>query len=201
MKRNERLQQPPMQGDVVVRRLMRFGLAALACASLLFAVPRTFPAEPLNIPQQVPPRRSTQLSDGFGMNLTLPRDPRLPWTRHWWTRVFDSGVKWVRLGQYENSSEKTSWDWVEQTRGAYTVRPEVDEAIRSLVDNGVSIEMQLCYGNALYEGDPMTRPNRILPAPPGIGDQDNLPPTIFQGLKTEDEIQGFLNYTRFMVNR
>jgi len=154
-----------------------------------------------SIPKQVPLRRSTQLSDGFGMNLPLPRDPRLPWTAHWWTRVVDSGVKWVRLGQYENSSEKTSWDWIEQTPGVYTVRPEVDEAIRSLFDNGVSTELQLCYGNALYEGDPAARPKHAESAPPGIGDQDNPAPAIFHGLKTEDEIQGFLNYTRFMVNR
>lgn len=154
-----------------------------------------------NAPQQVPPRRSTQLSDGFGVNLPLPRDPRLPWTKHWWTRIADSGVKWVRLGQYENSSDKTSWDWVEQSPGVYAVRPEVDEAINSLVDNGISIEMQLCYGNPLYEGDSAARPKHVEPSAPGIGDQDNPAPPIFHGLKTEDEIQGFLNYTRFMVNR
>lgn len=151
--------------------------------------------------RQVPVRRSTQLSDGFGMNLPLPREPRLPWSRHWWTSVFDSGVKWVRLGQYENSSDKTSWDWVEQSPGVYNVQPEVDEAVRSLVENGVNIELQLCYGNALYEGEPPSRPKRIDPAPPGVGDQDNPAPAIFHGLKTDDEIQGFLGYTRFMVNR
>jgi hypothetical protein len=42
---------------------------------------------------------------------------------------------------------------------------------------------------------------RVDPAPPGIGDQDEPAPAIFHGLKTEDEIQGFLNYTRFMVTR
>ena len=153
------------------------------------------------VPKDVPPRRSTQLSDGFGVNLPLPRDPRLPWTQHWWTRVFDSGVKWVRLGQYENSSEKTGWDWVEQTPGAYRVLPEVDEAVRSLADNGVSIEMQLCYGNPLYQGDRASRPKHIYPAPPSIGQEDHPPNPIFHGLITDDEIQGFLNYTRFMVNR
>src|SRR5215470_19810699 len=101
------------------------------------------------LPKEVPPRRSTQLADGFGLNLPLPREPRLPWNEQWWTRVFDSGVKWVRLGQYENSSEKTGWDWVEQKPGEYRILPEVDEAIRSLLDNGVSIEIQLCYNNAL----------------------------------------------------
>jgi hypothetical protein len=149
----------------------------------------------------VPPRRSTQLSAGFGVNLPLPRDPRLPWDRHWWTRLPDSGVKWVRLGQYENSSEKTSWDWVERGPGVYSVLPEVDEAIRSLLDNGISIEMQLCYGNALYQGDRANRPKRIEPAPPGIGENEKPPHPIFQGLTTDDEIDAFLNYTRFMVSR
>ena len=135
------------------------------------------------------------------MNLPLPRDPRLPWTEHWWTRLSDSGVKWVRLGQYENSSEKTGWDWVEQSPGAYHVLPEVDEAIRSLVENGISIEIQLCYNNALYQGDRNQRPTHVVPAPNGIGQNDQPPNPIFKGVETEDEIRGFLNYTRFMVSR
>ena len=151
-------------------------------------------------PDNVPPRRSTQLSEGFGMNLPLPREPRLPWTEHWWTRVFDSGVKWVRLGQYENSSEKTGWDWVEQAAGVYRVRPEIDEAVRSLGENGVSIEIQLCYNNPLYQGDRNSRPKHVDPAPGSIGQDDKPPNPIFNGLTTGDEIQGFLNYARFMVN-
>lgn len=173
----------------------------MASGVLLLAWGEAIPAPGQGVPRQVPPRRSTQLSEGLGMNLPLPRDPRLPWTRHWWTGVFDAGVKWVRIGQYENSSDKTSWDWVEPTRGVYTVRTEVDEAIRSLGENGVSIELQLCYGNALYDGDAATRPKHVDPAPAGIGDQDEPAPAIFRGLKTEDQIQGFLNYTRFMVKR
>lgn len=187
-------------GKAMIKWRRRHGILGVACAFLILQLCPSRVASQ-SAPQQVPPRRSTQLVDGFGMNLPLPRDPRLPWTKHWWTRVPDAGVKWVRLGQYENSSEKTSWDWVEQSRGAFSVRPEVDEAIRSLVDNGVSIELQLCYGNALYEGDAKTSPDHSTPAPPAIGDQDNPAPAIFHGLKTEAEIQGFLNYTRFMVNR
>lgn len=94
--------------------------ALLFCGVLMAGLAELTLAGGQNTPQQVPPRRSTQLSDGFGMNLPLPRDPSLPWTRHWWTSIFDSGVKWVRLGQYENSSEKTSWDWVEQTQGVFS---------------------------------------------------------------------------------
>jgi hypothetical protein len=152
------------------------------------------------VPKEVPPRRSTQLADGFGVNLPLPRETRLPWNEHWWTRIFDSGVKWVRLGQYENSSEKTGWDWVEQKPGEYRVLPEVDEAIRSLLNNGISIEIQLCYSNALYQGPRGSRPKQVDPAPPSIGQDDKPPNPIFKGLSTDDEIQGFLNYTRFMVN-
>ncbi len=181
-------------------RLFHRGAVLVICGLLTILICE-LPSSAQGSRDQVPPRRSTQFSDGFGMNLPLPRDPRLSWNRHWWTSIFDSGVKWVRLGQYENSSEQTSWDWVEQSPGVYSVRPEVDEAIRSLVDNGVSIELQLCYGNGLYEGDPASRPKHIEPAAPGIGDQDNPAPAIFDGLKTEDEVQGFLNYTRFMVNR
>jgi hypothetical protein len=181
---------------------LRYWLIILFCCGVsILGLSGAIEAYEQSIPHQVPLRRSTQLADGFGMNLPLPRDPRLPWTRHWWTRLFDSGVKWVRIGQYENSSDKTSWDWVEQSPGVYRVRPEVDEAIRSLVDNGVSIELQLCYGNALYQGDPAARTRHAEPAAPGIGDEDDPAPAIFHGLKTEDEIQGFLNYTRFMVTR
>jgi hypothetical protein len=139
--------------------------------------------------------------DGFGMNIPLPREPRLPWTRRWWTRIADSGVKWARIGQYENSSEKTSWDWVEQKSGHYAILPDVDEAIRSLVDNGVSIEIQLQYANPLYQGDPQLRPQRVALPPPGIGPDDEPPNPIFLPPQTEEQIEAFLKYVRFMVGR
>src|SRR5262249_8398140 len=137
------------------------------------------------------PRRSTQLANGFGMNVPLPREPRLSWNQKWWTRLFDSGVKWVRLGQYQNTSEKKGWDWIEQESGVYHVLPEVDEGVRSLRGNGISIEMQPGYGNPLYHGDPASRPKHTTPAPANIGPQDHPPNAIFNGLNTDDEIQGF----------
>ncbi len=152
-------------------------------------------------PRQVPPRRSTQLVDGFGMNVSLPRDPALPWGRRWWTRMFDSGVKWLRIGQYENSSERTSWDWVEQTRGRYTVTEDLDEAIRSLADNGVNIEIQLQYSNPLYEGDPSTRPEHVILPPPGISPGDKPPNPIFIPPTTDEHMDAFIKYVRFMVDR
>src|SRR5437899_3145374 len=104
------------------------------------------------LPDHVPPKRSSQIEDGFGINSDLPRDPYLPWNRWWWTRMFDAGFKWIRIGQYENSSDRTSWDWIEQKRGVYSSSQELEDYVDSLLDNGVNIQVQLLYGN------PCTRP-------------------------------------------
>src|SRR2546429_5642 len=53
------------------------------------------------------PRRSIQIHDGFGINSDLPRDPYVPWNRWWWTRIFDAGISFIRIGQYR-SEEHTS---------------------------------------------------------------------------------------------
>ena len=162
---------------------------------LQFAIPL---AEAQDIPARIPRRASTQLLDGFGMNVNLPRQPRMPWTKTW-TPIFDCGVKWVRIGQYENSSEQTSWDWVEQTRGHYAVPEAAEEAVRSLVDNGVSIEVQLQYSNPLYSEDVSKRPDHVTLPPPGIGqNQEPLNPIYFAP-KTDEQIEAFLGYVRFMV--
>jgi len=47
------------------------------------------------LPEKVPPKRTSQIQDGFGINSDLPRDPYLPWNRWWWTRMFDAGFKWI----------------------------------------------------------------------------------------------------------
>jgi hypothetical protein len=93
------------------------------------------------LPDHVPPKRSSQIQDGFGINSDLPREPYLPWNRWWWTRMFDAGFKWIRIGQYENSSDRTSWDWIEQKSGMYLSSPELEDAVDSLVDSGVNIQV------------------------------------------------------------
>jgi len=40
--------------------------------------------------------------------------------------MFDAGFKWARIGQYENSSDRTSWDWIEQKRGVFSSSPELE---------------------------------------------------------------------------
>ena len=92
-------------------------LTFLFCLSLLNLLPSS--AQTKKLPEKVPPKRTSQIEDGFGINSDMPRDPYLPWNRWWWTRMFDAGFKWIRIGQYENSSDYTSWDWIEQKRGVY----------------------------------------------------------------------------------
>src|SRR5437588_10980799 len=95
-------------GDSRLRR----GLLWLFLVFAALVIPGAVSAneERRSLPSHVPPKRSSQIGDGFGINSDLPRDPYLPWNRRWWTRLFDAGFKWVRIGQYENSSDWTSWD-------------------------------------------------------------------------------------------
>lgn len=168
------------------------------CVALALSSAESFSQQ---MPHKVLPRRSYQLADGFGMNIDLPREPGLPWTERWWTRIFDSGIKWVRVGQYENSSERTSWDWIEQTRGRYATTPDLDEAIRSLAENGVHIEIELQYSNPLYQGNAASPPRRVILPPPGIGPGESPPNPIFNPPTTAEQMEAFLKYVRFMVQR
>ena len=148
-------------------RLRRIWLTlAFATFCLCAPLPRAAAQRTGTLPDHVPPKRSSQIHDGFGINSDLPRAPYLPWNRWWWTRMFDAGAKWIRIGQYENSSDYTSWDWVEQKRGVYAVAPEVEDYVDSLVENGVNVQVQLHYGNPMYTGPPERSPtgSRLRPA-------------------------------------
>src|ERR1051325_2661473 len=123
---------------------MRRFLSAIAISVAAFG------AATLAAQTHVPPKRSSQIQNGFGINSDLPRLPYLPWDRWWWTRMFDAGFKWIRIGQYENSSDYTSWDWIERKRGVYAASPELEDAVDSLVDNGMEVQVQLMYGNQMY---------------------------------------------------
>jgi hypothetical protein len=151
------------------------------------------------LPAHVPPKRSSQIHDGFGINSDLPREPYLPWNRWWWTRMFDAGFKWVRIGQYENSSDWTSWDWVEQKRGVYAVGPAVDDFVDSLVDNGIQVQVQLLYGNAMYTSPAGKLPDVSVPAEGGFHNPDRSLYSVFWPPKTEAQIAAFDNYVKWMV--
>jgi hypothetical protein len=169
-----------------------------AVLTLALAVPILLPAQ--TFPNHVPPKRSSQIQNGFGINSDLPREPYLPWDRWWWTRMFDAGVSWIRIGQYENSSDPTSWDWVEQKRGVYAIAPEVDDYVDSLLENGVRVQVQLMYGNPMYTSLSGVKPDQITPANGSFHNDDRSINSIFWPPTTPDQIAAFLRYVKWMVN-
>jgi hypothetical protein len=152
------------------------------------------------IPTHVPPKRSSQIQNGFGINSDLPRQPYLPWDRWWWTRMFDAGVSWIRIGQYENSSDPTSWDWVERKRGVFAISPEVDDYVDSLIQNGVKVQVQLMYGNPMYTGPNGKKPDEITPEPGSFHNDDRSLNSVFWPPKSPQEIEAFIRYVKWMVN-
>jgi len=179
-------------------RWMRFlgWLVLVCCSASLLSAQETS----RTLPEHVPAKRSSQITDGFGINSDLPRNPYLPWNRWWWTRMFDAGVKWIRIGQYENSSDLTSWDWVERKRGQYGVRPELEDYVNSLVDNGVHIQVQLMYGNPMYTSPSGRLPDSIISEPGSFHNDDRSLYSVFWPPRTPTQIEAFSSYVRWMVH-
>jgi hypothetical protein len=180
----------------------RFRTVLINAGALAFtlAAPLVLTAQSRSVPDHVPPKRSSQIKNGFGINSDLPRAPYLPWNRWWWTRMFDAGVSWIRIGQYENSSEPTSWDWVEQKRGVYSISPEVEDYVNSLIDNGVKVQVQLLYGNPMYTSPAGHRPDAITPEPGSFHNDDRSLYSAFWPPKTPEQIEAFTKYVKWMVN-
>jgi hypothetical protein len=179
------------------------GLAVSISFLLLCTTPvRSAPAEgKRSEPDRIPPKRSSQIEDGLGgVNTSLPRDPYIPWNRWWWTRMFDAGIKWARIGQYEDTSDITGWDWIEQKRGEFSSLPELDDYVDSLVGNGVKVQLQLLYGNPMYTSPAGRRPDSITPTPASVHNRDMNLYSVFWPPKTPEQIAAFVRYTRWMVN-
>lgn len=172
-----------------------------ALLALEMILPLTLLASPqeAHVPSQIPPRRSSQIHDGFGINSDLPREPYLPWNRWWWTRMADAGAKWIRIGQYENSSDLTSWDWIEQKRGVYAAPPGLDDYVNWLVENGIDIQVQLMYGNPMYTAQTGKLPDSITPEPGTFHNDDRSLYSVFWAPKTPDQIAAFIKYVKWMV--
>lgn len=188
---------------------MRYGACRyLRCVVLIFSAVFLCPIVTLpgfaqnhrHVPDHIPPKRSSQIQDGFGLNSDLPREPYLPWDRWWWTRMFDAGFKWIRIGQYENSSDYTSWDWVEQKRGVYAASPLLEDAVNSLVDNDIDIQVQLLYGNMMYTSPAGKLPDISTPEPGSFHNDDRSLYSVFYAPTTPEQIAAFNRYSEWMVN-
>jgi hypothetical protein len=189
-----------------MQRSYKFSIGRSSCClvALMFLgtiFPLTLVAGQQNslVPAHIPPRRSSQIHDGFGINSDLPRKPYLPWDRWWWTRMADASVKWIRIGQYENSSDYTSWDWIEQKRGVYAAPPGLDDYVNWLVDNGVDIQVQLMYGNPMYTSPAGKLPDSIIPEPGTFHNDDRSLFSVFWAPTKPDQIAAFIKYVKWMV--
>jgi hypothetical protein len=181
--------------------MSRNGIALRVALAVFLLNPNgTLAAASKDVPEHLIPRRSSQVRDGFGINSDLPRDPYIPWNRWWWSRMFDAGVNFIRIGQYENSSDYTSWEWVERKRGEYSVVPELEDYVNSLVENGVHIEIQLLYGNPLYTSPAGNLPRIVTPEPGGFHNPDRSLYSVFWPPKTDEQIQAFTKYVAWMVD-
>lgn len=173
----------------------------LASLAFLFYIALSAAAQTARpLPDHVPPKRTSQIHDGFGINSDLPRDPYLPWNRWWWTRMFDAGFKWIRIGQYENSSDRTSWDWIEQKRGVYASSPELEDAVDSLVDNGMDVQVQLLYGNQMYTARSGTLPDVSVPEPGSFHNDDRSLYSVFWPPITPEQTAAFNKYVAWTVD-
>jgi len=168
--------------------------------SLILASASSAAQSTRKLPQKVPPKRTSQIEDGFGINSDLPRDPYLPWNRWWWTRMFDAGFKWIRIGQYENSSDRTSWDWIEQKRGVYSSSPELEDAVDSLVDNGMDVQVQLLYGNQMYTAHSGKLPDFSVPEPGSFHNDDRSLYSVFWPPITPEQARAFNQYVAWTVD-
>ena len=185
----------PNSRRLVLRNCVLF-LSALA---MVAAVHGQNDGRGKKLPSHLIPRRSSQIHDGFGINSDLPRDPYIPWNRWWWTRIFDAGINFIRIGQYENSSDYTSWDWVERKRGEYAIPAEVDDQVNSLVENGMHVEIQLLYGNVMYTSPVGRRPQSSTPEPGGFHNPDRNLYSVFWPPKTPEQIEAFSKYVTWIV--
>jgi hypothetical protein len=116
------------------------------------------------------------------------------------TVPFDAGFKWVRIGQYENSSDRTSWDWIEQKRGVFASSQELEDHVDSLVDNGMLIQVQLLYGNVMYTSPSGKLPDVSEPEPGSFHNDDRSLYSVFWPPTTPEQIAAFNRYVAWMVN-
>jgi len=172
----------------------------LILASLLLLMGQLLAQGPRKLPDKIPPKRTSQIQDGFGINSDMPREPYLPWNRWWWTRMFDAGFKWIRIGQYENSSDYTSWDWIEQKRGVFAAPPGLDDYVDSLIDNGVNAQVQLLYGNQMYTSPSGKLPDISVPEPGSFHNDDRSLYSVFWAPTTPEQIAAFKKYVAWTVN-
>jgi hypothetical protein len=114
--------------------------------------------------------------------------------------MFDAGIKYVRIGQYEDTSDQVGWDWVEQKKGQFRLGSKIDDYVNSLVENGTTIEFQVLYGNPIYTSQAGILPSTTVPTISSIRNGDRGLYSIFWPPTKPEQVAAFLRYTKFLVN-
>lgn len=106
-------------------------------------------------------------------------------------RIFDIGLKWVRIGQW---GDQTEWAAIEREKGVFKTDPVTDAAIEKLAANGVDILYGLNYGNHHYSDDEIWLDIGPIYREGGPFNW-NLAPS------TPEQRQAFVRYVDFVVGR
>jgi hypothetical protein len=108
------------------------------------------------------------------------------------SRLFDIGLKWVRVGQW---GDQTEWAAIEREKGKYKMDSVTDKGIHKLLDNGVDILYGLNYGNALYNPEGTVPGEDIGPAY-----KEGHPFYLHLGPQTEEQRKAFVRYVDFVIH-
>src|SRR5499427_2893359 len=90
---------------------------------------------------------------------------------------------------------------LEQKRGVYSSSPLLEDAVDSLVDNGMNIQVQLLYGNVMYTSPSGTLPDTSTPEPGSFHNDDRSLYSIFWPPTTPEQGHAFNRYVAWMVDR
>lgn len=115
-----------------------------------------------------------------------------------WATQYDLGFKWSRVG-YDMSYFQ--WAYVEREKGTYKVDPRAEAAITEAAHNGIQIVMTLDKNNWAYTPTPK-KVDRTRDLVETYSNDPGNVTQIIPGLSAsldDTEIQGYLNYVRFMV--
>ena len=104
------------------------------------------------------------------------------------------------IGQYENSSDYTSWDWIEQKRGVYATSQLLEDAVDSLVDNEMDVQVLLLYGNTMYTARSGQLPDISVPEPGSFHNDDRSVYSVYWPPVTAEQTTAFNKYVGWMVD-
>lgn len=91
-------------------------------------------------------------------------------------------------------------DWVERKHGVYASSPELEDAVDSLVDNGIDIQVQLLYGNQMYTAHSGKLPDVSVPEPGTFHNDDRSLYSVFWPPVTPEQTAAFDRYAAWMVD-